>query len=243
MDGILDFSRIEANRIELRKEPFDLNQSIGECVDVLAILSRRKQVDLYYSIDPDVPVSLIGDVGRIKQIAINLLGNALKFTNDGYVRLHCGLSAPAGDHVSLSFTVEDTGIGIEQKEIVRLFEPFHQVDNSSTRNFGGAGLGLAICQQLVELMGGNITVESEVGAGTRIVFTVQLETNLTSRSADPTQCITNFRGLGYLLWIACRTDVKTWCNIYNGKVRRLPVVMMLLPHCNTSRTRLLILRM
>jgi len=185
VDGILDFSRIEANRIELRRDHFDLHKSIAECVEVLAILSRRKQVELYYSIDPDVPDFFIGDLGRIKQIIINLLGNALKFTNDGYVRLHCSAGDRNGSRFELSFLIEDTGIGIEQEEIGRLFEAFHQVDNSSTRNFGGAGLGLAICQQLVELMGGKISVESEINSGTQILFTIQLETDSDRETSDP----------------------------------------------------------
>ena len=177
VDGILDFSRIEANRIEIRHELFDLNRAISECMDVLAIISRRKRVELFYTLEPGMPNEFFGDVGRLKQVIINLLGNALKFTHEGHVCLQCRFESAADSSKGmLQFEVNDTGIGIEESQIGRLFEPFHQVDNSSTRNYGGAGLGLAICRQLVELMQGKITVKSEVGVGTSISFSIQTDT-------------------------------------------------------------------
>jgi signal transduction histidine kinase/CheY-like chemotaxis protein/ligand-binding sensor domain-containing protein len=173
INDILDFSKIESGNFELDKHDFDLRQCIEEVLDLFAAKSAQKKLDLLYQIDPNIPAQISGDSHRLRQILINLVGNAIKFTNDGeiLVSIQAGKSDEA--QLELAFHVSDTGIGIPSDKVQRLFKAFSQVDSSTTRKYGGTGLGLVISQRLVELMGGSIWVESEIGSGTTFSFTIK----------------------------------------------------------------------
>lgn len=177
INDILDFSKIEANKMELETHPFDLRDAIEAAFDLMKVLAASKGIELAYSVDADLPSSFFGDVTRLRQIMINLLSNALKFTKEGEVVLTvCNYEGedqefPEDGHL-LHFTVRDTGIGIPEDRLGVLFQAFSQVDASTTREFGGTGLGLAISKRLCELMGGKMWVESKVGVGTAFHFTV-----------------------------------------------------------------------
>jgi PAS domain S-box-containing protein len=192
INDILDFSKIEAGKLDLETTRFDLQQVVGDAVGLLAESALAKGLELVSSIAPDTPVVVSGDPGRLRQVLVNLLGNAVKFTERGEVVLRVSLASGAtsglrhairgevaqGDGallpVLLAFEVKDTGIGIPPQAQARLFQAFSQADASTTRTFGGTGLGLAICKRLVELMGGEIGVLSVPGAGSTFRFTVRL---------------------------------------------------------------------
>jgi signal transduction histidine kinase/ligand-binding sensor domain-containing protein/CheY-like chemotaxis protein len=173
INDILDFSRIESGRIELEMGDFDLRICIEEVLDIFAEKAAKAGLDLLYQISHDVPAQIIGDRLRLKQILMNLVGNALKFTPKGeiFVRLQLEESLQ-DDMVLIKFTIKDTGIGISKKNLDKLFKAFSQVDTSTTRKYGGSGLGLVICKKLVEIMGGRIQVSSELEQGTTFVFTI-----------------------------------------------------------------------
>ena len=174
INDILDFSKIESGHLELEQEVFDLRECVEGTLDVLAPRAAQKGIDLLYEIVGDVPAEVRGDTTRMRQILVNLLGNALKFTDKGEVVLTVTSEpAPAGV-IGLCFAVRDTGIGIPPEGLARLFQSFTQVDASTTRRFGGTGLGLAISKRLSELMGGRMWVESEPGKGSTFFFTVQV---------------------------------------------------------------------
>lgn len=175
INDILDFSKVEAGALELEAEPMDLTVAIESSVDLVASRAGEKGIELACRIEPDVPTAILGDPVRLKQILMNLLNNAVKFTEVGEVVLTCALQeAPAAgeDTAILKFTVTDTGIGIPEDRMDRLFKSFSQVDASTTRRYGGTGLGLVITKRLVELMGGEITVTSRIGEGTEFSFTL-----------------------------------------------------------------------
>ncbi len=181
INDILDFSKIEADRMELEEQPFDLRDCLEAALDLLKVKAAEKGVELAYLVEPETPPAVIGDVTRLRQILINLLNNALKFTEDGEVVLTVrplangdGRQPTADDRplTTIHFSVRDTGIGIPQERMDRLFQAFSQVDASTTRKYGGTGLGLAISKRLSELMGGEMWVESEVGEGTIFHFTI-----------------------------------------------------------------------
>src|SRR5207249_4129286 len=175
INDILDFSKIEAGRLELEPVPFGLREMLGETVKTLAPLSHAKELELSYEIQADVPDDLIGDAGRLGQILLNLVGNAIKFTEKGEVSLHVDAEALTPGTVTLRVAVEDTGIGIPADKSRVIFDAFAQADASTTRRFGGTGLGLAISRRLVERMGGRIWLDSVVGRGSTFHFTVVLE--------------------------------------------------------------------
>ncbi len=188
INDILDFSRVEAGKLELDQRPFVLRTCVEEALDLVAVLAAKKSLELAYQIEAGTPAALVGDATRLRQILINLLNNAVKFTDAGEVVL-CIKSKvqeqDEGQHCRLQVTVRDTGIGIPKDRLDRLFKSFSQVDASSTRAHGGSGLGLAISERLVGLMGGRIWVESAVGKGSSFHFTATLpvshelhETNL-----------------------------------------------------------------
>jgi PAS domain S-box-containing protein len=182
IDDILDFSKIESGRMELEDEPFDVATVIEDAFDLVAERARSKRLELLYDVAPDVPRRVRGDITRVRQVLINLVGNAVKFTDSGEVYVNCRIEDgdPSEDlPFRLRFTVKDTGIGIPAEKLPRLFSAFSQVDASTTRKYGGTGLGLAISQRLVGLMGGEIGVESEAGAGSSFRFTIR-----TRRAAD-----------------------------------------------------------
>lgn len=174
INSILDFSKIEAGKLELDILDFDLRTTLEDMIDVLAVRAYEKGVELVCMVEPDIPALLQGDPGRLRQILINLVDNAIKFTLQGEVTLRVSLENETDDRVTLGFTVKDTGIGISPEKIGHLFDAFTQGDGSTTRQFGGTGLGLTISKQLVEMMGGTIMVESEVGKGSTFHFTLLL---------------------------------------------------------------------
>ena len=175
INDILDFSKIEAGKLELESIPFNLHDTLGDTMKSLAIRAHRSNLELAFHIDPDLPEVLIGDSGRLRQVVVNLVGNAIKFTERGEVVLDvkCDSEGPGG--LNLKFAISDTGIGIAQDKLERIFEAFEQADSSTTRRHGGTGLGLAICARLTHLMGGRIWAESEEGKGSTFCFTAQFE--------------------------------------------------------------------
>jgi PAS domain S-box-containing protein len=184
INDILDFSKIEAGKLELEERPFTVRDCMEEALDVVVTKASGKGLELAYMIDDIVPRDVIGDVTRVRQVLVNLLNNAIKFTDAGEVVLSVGCKRVRHDDVSqkmLHFSVKDTGIGIPEHRLDRLFKSFSQVDASTTRRFGGTGLGLAISKQLVEMMGGQIWVESEEGNGSTFHFTISAKTVPVSR--------------------------------------------------------------
>ena len=173
INNILDFSKIESGSLELENEDFNLRQCIEDVLNMFAVKAGQIKLDLIYEISEDTPSNIIGDPLRIKQILINLLSNALKFTEQGEIGVKAYVDKVGVDgHILLRFDVWDTGIGIPQDKIGRLFKAFSQVDSSTTRKYGGTGLGLAICEKLTKLMGGEIGVTSESGKGSTFYFTI-----------------------------------------------------------------------
>ncbi|MDB5084410.1 MAG: histidine kinase [Bacilli bacterium] len=173
INDILDFSKIESGKMELEQEPFDLRACIEETFDLFTAKSREQDLIMEYYIDQDLPAHLIGDVTRLRQILINLVGNAVKFTNSGGIYVIVNKLSDEEEILQVEFIVKDTGIGIPPAQQKHLFKPFSQLDSSTTRKYGGTGLGLAICKTLVELMGGSIRAEKEVENGAAFVFTIQ----------------------------------------------------------------------
>jgi signal transduction histidine kinase/DNA-binding response OmpR family regulator len=171
INDILDFSKIEAGKLELETLEFNLRGSIEPTLKTLALRAHQKGLELNCLIDPDVPEALEGDPSRLRQVLINLLGNSLKFTKRGEVNLRVQRETVKEESIRLHFRVEDTGIGIPAEQQARIFEAFTQVDGSTARRFGGTGLGLTICRQLVGMMGGRIWVESVLGQGSTFHFT------------------------------------------------------------------------
>jgi len=170
VNDILDFSKIESGKLDLESIPFELHDCLSEAVKSMALAAHQKGLEIVYRIAPEIPGRLIGDPSRLRQIAVNLVGNAIKFTERGEVALQVSQETGDGEAVHLHFRVRDTGIGIPRDKQARLFEKFYQADSSTTRRFGGTGLGLAICARLVEMMGGRIWVESTEGQGSVFHF-------------------------------------------------------------------------
>ncbi len=178
INDILDLSCIEAGKLKLEKVPFDLAQVAEDAVEILAERAHKKNLALVCDIDPQIPYPLLGDPGRVRQIILNLLGNAVKFTDKGEVRLQVFLQEDKGELIWILVAVSDTGPGLSPEALTRVFEAFYQEDNSTSRKFGGTGLGLAISKQLVETLGGEIKVASELGKGSTFWFSLPL-TKLT----------------------------------------------------------------
>jgi signal transduction histidine kinase/DNA-binding response OmpR family regulator len=188
INDILDFSKIEAGRLELEVIPFDLRESLGEVMSALSFRAHQKQLELVYDVAPEVPEALLGDPGRIRQILINLVGNAIKFTERGEIVLRIEEESQTANETYLHFSVRDTGIGIPEEKQKRIFEAFSQADGSMARRFGGTGLGLAICVPLVEQMKGRIWVESAPEKGSTFHFTLMLTIqDAASRQTKPVE--------------------------------------------------------
>jgi len=167
IDDILDFSKIDAGKLNLELIPFDLHRLMDQIVRLMQPAANKKKLEVKLTLLPDAPRVILGDPNRLRQVMLNLIGNAIKFTSDGSVRvdLACLASEPGKSRIAIA--VEDTGIGIAADRIGELFQEFSQADSSVTRNFGGTGLGLAISKRLIEIMGGTIQVESTLGRGSR----------------------------------------------------------------------------
>ena len=174
INDILDFSKIESEKLELEHQPFDLRDCIEDSLDLVAPRAAEKSLDLAYIIGDNTPLTVIGDVTRLRQIIINLVNNSVKFTEKGEVFVSVS-SKKIDDKYELLFSVKDTGVGIPSDKMDRLFKSFSQVDSSTTRTHGGTGLGLAISQRLAQLMGGKVWVESEIGIGSTFYFTILAE--------------------------------------------------------------------
>jgi len=170
LNDILDFSKIEAGKLDFETINFDLHRCLREAVELLMCRAIEKKIELSLSVDSAVPRMLRGDPGRLRQVILNLLGNAIKFTEKGAVTLSVRRTENL-KKIELRFDVRDSGVGIEAEALSRLFQPFSQADASTTRRYGGTGLGLAISRQIVELMEGTIQVESKVGEGSVFWFT------------------------------------------------------------------------
>lgn len=173
INDILDFSKIDAGQLELDPAPFSLTEAVEDVVTLMTARAAEKDIELIIRIDPKIPVRLVGDVGRLRQILTNLMGNAVKFTEKGHVLVDIR-GRTVEDGLALSLSVQDTGIGIPPEKLAHVFDKFSQVDASSTRRHEGTGLGLAIASRLVELMDGAIAVDSSPGKGTRFTVTVTL---------------------------------------------------------------------
>lgn len=188
INDVLDTAKIEAGKLDIVKVEFDLHDTLDELMHVFGPTAGQKRLDLNYRINPGVPMRLKGDPNRLGQVIKNLVGNALKFTDHGHVRLKVDLEREFHDTVCLRFEVLDTGIGIPQDQVSCLFQNFSQLDGSYTRQYGGTGLGLAISKKLVELMGGHINVDSRQGLGSSFYFTAMFEKIEEYAVAGKTEC-------------------------------------------------------
>jgi two-component system, sensor histidine kinase and response regulator len=174
INDILDFSKIEAGRMELESHVFDIRECLYSSLKTLAVRANEKGLELLCDVDPQIPLLMTGDPTRLHQVILNLVGNAIKFTSEGEVSLVAQVEQRGDQGSLLSFTVSDTGIGIPERQLAHIFEPFSQGDSSTTRKYGGTGLGLTICTRLVQAMGGRTSVVSELGRGSKFTFTAFL---------------------------------------------------------------------
>jgi signal transduction histidine kinase/CheY-like chemotaxis protein len=234
VNEILDFSKIEAGKIVLEQKPFSLSMCVDEVINLLAIAARRNKINLISYIEPHVLEAFIGDAARVRQVLINLIGNAVKFTEIGEVTLQVS-SAPVKDNIyRLEFVISDTGAGISQEALSRLFKPFQQGDASATRKHGGTGLGLTISKSLVELMGGEITVSSSVGVGSIFRFSLPLpSTNLEGwvpedRLPPSAQFVIVAQGGNYPFML--KTQIEAWGGKVAGVVDPVTLLKMAEPH-------------
>ena len=186
IEDILDFSKIDSGNLELENNGFDLRQCIEEVMDVFSSKASGHGLDLLYQIDIKIPTHIVGDKYRLRQILINLINNAMKFTQQGEIFVGVDLIKSENNQIEIGFHVRDTGIGIPQDKLSRLFKAFSQVDSATNRKYGGTGLGLVISQRLVQLMGGEITVVSQPNVGTTFSFSIKSKVSFESGQSTPT---------------------------------------------------------
>jgi signal transduction histidine kinase/DNA-binding response OmpR family regulator len=199
INDILDFSKIEAGRLDFDPVDFDLRDTVGDTMKALALRAHKKGLELACHISSDVPDALVGDPGRLRQILVNLAGNAVKFTDRGEVIVRVETESRTSEEICLHFAVRDTGVGISLDKQRSIFEPFVQADGSTTRRYGGTGLGLAIATKLVRMMGGHIWVESEAGQGSTFHFTARFALQRGSKIRYLPLPPQNLRGLPVLV--------------------------------------------
>jgi two-component system, sensor histidine kinase and response regulator len=199
INDILDFSKIEAGRFDLDPVEFELREVVGDTLKALALRAHRKGLELTYDVAPDVPERLIGDAGRLRQVLMNLVGNSIKFTERGDVVVRIVPSTQTSEGCQLQFSVSDTGIGIAPEKLSLIFDPFAQADGSTTRRYGGTGLGLTISSRIVKLMGGNIQAESEPGKGSVFTFVARFDAPQTPREQSSAARPVKLRGLTVLV--------------------------------------------
>ena len=201
INDVLDFSKIEARRLELERAEFDLRDAVGDAAKLLALRASEKGLELACDVSRDVPYVVLGDAGRLRQVLLNVMGNAVKFTTTGevVVRVTPQKAATGPDQVTLHFAVSDTGIGIPREKQEQIFQAFTQADSSTTRRYGGTGLGLAIALRLVELMGGRLWVESELGRGSTFHFTAVFDLPVAVTSVPAVQEARVLEGLRVLV--------------------------------------------
>lgn len=185
INDILDFSKIESGEMKLEKEPFNLNKMVEDCLQVISVIATQKKIKLFYKIDKNAPEVICGDEGRIRQSIINLLNNAVKFTDKGEVKIHITVDNITESRCDLKVAILDTGIGIEKEKQESIFSAFQQADSSITRKFGGTGLGLAITQKLIQLMGGTLELTSEIGEGSEFYFCLDVKSEWGIKNLTP----------------------------------------------------------
>ncbi len=183
INDILDFSKIEAGKLELETVNFSLRESLAQTIKPLTVRAQQKGLDLNFDVDPQVVDLVAGDPGRLRQILVNLVGNAVKFTTSGGVTISAQRESQGDEHMTVRFTVKDTGIGIPPERQKEIFSSFTQADSSTTRKYGGTGLGLTISRRLAEMLGGRIWVESEPGTGSSFCFTVRFGIGMETKVA------------------------------------------------------------
>ncbi len=199
INDILDFSKVESGKLDLEAIEFNFPSSIGETMKSLALRAHQKGLELAYDIGPEVPAELVGDPGRLRQILVNLAGNAIKFTEHGEVLIEISSSSQADGRIELHFKVKDTGIGIPVEKHELLFHPFTQADSSTTRKYGGTGLGLAISARLVELMGGRMWLDSQEGKGSTFHFTAYLAPAISKPVRSCCVLVSELQGVSVLI--------------------------------------------
>jgi len=196
INDILDFSKIEAGKVEIEHIEFNLLTIIENCMDLLSFKAKEKKLALVSNVDPEIAPFLIGDPGRIRQVLLNLISNAIKFTDKGSVTVRATLMHKKGRRQRIRFEVQDTGIGIPADKIHILFQPFTQADATITRKYGGTGLGLSICKRLIEIMDGRIGIKSTEGQGTTFWFELALVSSPLSVASKPAGAIAATPGTG-----------------------------------------------
>ncbi len=200
INDILDFTEIDSGKLSLEYQPFSLRNCIGDAMDLISSSALSKHLEVIYYVDPQVPENIFGDITRLRQILVNLLNNAIKFTNQGDIFLSVVKIDKPGEDIELEFSIRDTGIGINNTDAEKIFKEFSQVDSSLTRKYGGAGLGLAICKKLVDMMGGNIWFESKEGLGTTFYFTINVKrSNVVDEKDYLLSDIPNLKGKNILI--------------------------------------------
>jgi signal transduction histidine kinase len=217
INDILDFSKIEAGKLDLNPTSFHLRDTLANAIKPLAIRAHQKELELSLDVEPVIPEMIVADSGRLRQILVNLIGNAIKFTEAGEVVLRVSLKSLTERCMVLEFVVSDTGIGIATAKQSLIFEAFSQADMSTSRRYGGTGLGLAICKRLVELMNGTIWVESEPDRGSTFRFVVKVETASATTATGPEAIpASNLYGLPVLIVDDNRTNRNILQNILVG---------------------------
>ncbi|OYW13679.1 MAG: hypothetical protein B7Z55_16430, partial [Planctomycetales bacterium 12-60-4] len=187
LNDILDFSKIEAGKLELEIVDFRLSECVARALQMVSLKAAEKGLELACRLAPEIPDHLRGDPGRIQQVLVNFLGNAVKFTEAGEIFVNVNQELITADHVRLHFSVSDTGIGIPPNKLEQVFRPFEQAESSTTRRFGGTGLGLTISKQLVDMMHGKTFVESEMGRGSTFHFTAEFGVSSEQLRHEPTE--------------------------------------------------------
>ena len=215
INDILDFSKIEAGKFELDHQPFDLRDLVGDTVRTLSVRAQNKNLELLFSVANEVPHRLIGDRARLRQVLVNLIGNAIKFTSEGEVVLEVNTRSRSADSVTLEFQVRDSGIGIAEDKQDSVFEDFEQADSSTTRQYGGTGLGLSISKKLIELMNGTIELQSRLGEGSTFIFdaTMQVE---EADAQDRAMRINALAGMRALIVDDNDTNRRIVCDMLSG---------------------------
>ena len=187
LNDILDLSKIEAGKLELERVPFRLSECVVRASQMVSLRAAEKGLEVACRVAPEIPDHLMGDPGRLQQVLVNLLGNAVKFTEAGEIYVNVAAESISSDSVRLQFSVRDTGIGIAPDKLEQIFSPFEQAESSTTRRFGGTGLGLTISRQLVEMMHGRMWLESEVGQGSTFRFTAEFDVSTTQQAYPPAE--------------------------------------------------------
>jgi CheY-like chemotaxis protein/HPt (histidine-containing phosphotransfer) domain-containing protein len=213
INDILDFSKIEAGKLELERSPFNLRDFLGEALKILAVKAHEKNLELAYRVAPDVPDRLVGDPHRFRQVLLNLIGNALKFTESGEIVVFAQRKSLEANRLVLHVAVKDTGVGIAAGKQALIFDAFKQADGSTSRKYGGTGLGLAVSAQLVNLMGGRIGVKSVLGKGSIFHFTIAFEVESAGADAAQLPDAHHTRGLRILVIDDNDTNSKILCEM------------------------------